>query len=306
MARRVLHLHGRRGDDPRDAVARAVHADGDPAPAVDAVQRGGVPANGVHRDARALHHARTVQAADARAARRAVGGGARRAGGQVPARARRPERPRPDGLENQRGRVAGDGGGVGHWRRPRGRSSPRKRARPDLAREPLRPASVAGTARRDGAALAAGRRRVHPLAEQDQTAQPRTALPALRFLDQAAGGEGDARRGQDLLPAQHRLPRARVHHARAPQPPGFGHLPRRAGLCRRPSTRRRRFGLVIHTSREPLRGGRGQAAHGREASVDRGPRTPVRAVGTGPAGPRRGFLARRRGPVAVPGVLLRD
>ena len=46
----------------------------------------------------------------------------------------------------------------------------------------------------------------------------------------------------------------RAHTMHAPQPP-VRHLPRRAGLCRRPSPRRRRFGLVIHTSRNLYAGG---------------------------------------------------
>ena len=50
-----------------------------------------------------------------------------------------------------------------------------------------------------------------------------------RLPHQAAGGQGDARRAH-LLPAQHRLPRARVHHARALKPPGKRRVSRRADV----------------------------------------------------------------------------
>ena len=94
----------------------------------------------------------------------------------------------------------------------------------------------------------------------------------MRFSHQAPSRERDARRETDLLPAQHRLPRQGVHHARAPQPPRLGHMPRRARVRGRQATRRERVGLAVHPSREPLRRRRGQAPDGRAPSLDRGPR----------------------------------
>ena len=249
MARRVLLVHGRRGHDPRDAVARAVHAHGHAPAAVDEVQRGRIPPNRVHRHARALHHARTVQAADAGAARRAVWGGARGSNSKLSARAGRVERVGTDVVAHQRRRVKGDGGGVGHRGWSSGRATAGGCSRSCLARGSLRAKAVAWAAHGDGAALAAGRRRVYPLAEPHQAAQPRIALAAVRFSHQASSREGDARRETDLLPAQHRLPRQGVHHARAPQPPRLGHMPRRARVRGRQATRRERVGLAVHPSR---------------------------------------------------------
>ena len=138
VARRVLLVHGRRGHDPRDVVARAVHAHGHAPAAVDAVQRGRIPKDRIHRHARALHHARAVQAADAGAARRAVWGGARGSNSKLSARAGRVERVGADVVEDQRRRVKGDGGGVGHRGWSSGRATAGGCSRSCLARGSLR------------------------------------------------------------------------------------------------------------------------------------------------------------------------